>query len=59
MTLWWWSCPWCGDRMQQRHTEAEVAADRDRHIATAHPTVVRWAAHMVAISHYTFLEVHP
>ena len=58
MTLYWWTCPWCFDRMQTRHTEAEVITDRDAHLATTHPTVVRWADYMVAISHYQFLEVH-
>ena len=58
MTLYWWTCPWCFDRMATHPDESRVELDRDRHIADKHPTVVIAGARFIAISHYRFTEVH-
>ena len=47
-------CPWCMDRMATKHTEAEVCVDRDAHLSDKHPH----HEHLLAISHYRFLEAH-
>ena len=58
MVIYWWTCPWCMDRMATKHTEAEVCVDRDAHLSDKHPHVVAAHEHLLAISHYRFLEVH-
>ena len=58
MVIYWWTCPWCMDRMATKHTEAEVVVDRDAHLSDKHPHVVAAHEHLLAISHYRFLEVH-
>lgn len=53
MVLYWWTCPWCFDRMATKHAEAEVCVDRDAHIAARHPGV-EMRRTLIAISHYRF-----
>lgn len=63
MTLYWWTCPWCFDRMATRHDEDTVRQDQGAHLRTTHPQIVpndpEWPAAMTYISHYDGFEAHP
>ena len=59
MVLYWWTCPWCFDRMATRHSEDEVVVDRDAHLAAEHPHIEAAHSRLLAVSHYRFMEVHP
>ena len=70
MTSLWWTCPRCFDRMAARWVDTDsladlaaaeslVAIDRDAHIVKRHPEVVQWAPHMLTVSRYRWLDVHP